>query len=250
MAAIIPFVAGVVATGAGFVLSEVRNEFAKSAKRTIVEVSRNGPCGKLRTVVWAASVAAAAFGGWRLRRHRRSCFEPDVAERLGLLPYVIDGHHYEPGTRDCLPGESHDVIVEEDQQTDEVATSDSHEAGDGNEPAFGGLRGPATRRVQKRKKFVHKTDVSGGAHMPYLSHVVAEARNQYATRVANSHNIALARSYMVRLMQQHGMRATHINEVVDMMVVAVFLVTEPELHARRVAAELAKHNRLRLSGLE
>jgi hypothetical protein len=196
---------------------------------------------------YAAGAFAGFLGGVLALAHHRG-LKPFVSEDAVVAKHDLDGAiaqgvNYEPGTRDCEPGELHDFLDEEIAPEDESA--------DGNEDASGGKRGrgPATRRLYKRKKFVHETMAGGVASSAYLGHIIAEARNIYASRAATSNHVAAARLFLARLMKEHGMRPTHINSKLDACVLAVFYVTDEERATEKAWDELRRVGRIRTRGL-
>lgn len=129
------------------------------------------------------------------------------------------GELYECSFRDPLEQEEADTTVEE-------SVEDSTSLCSG--PSSGSSRGPTTRRRARKQKAVHVDDRGRVLDQGYYGSVVAEARVHYAARGYSDYNAELARSYMVRLMQKHGVRPSQIDDKIESMVNAVFVITEAQ----------------------
>jgi len=139
--------------------------------------------------------------------------------------FVASSALYVPGVRDCEEGEQADVLVSE------TVTEPGVEEG-------------VSVRVTKKKKYVHRPFDGAGVSGPYLSDVVADARLHYNHREATPYNKALAKAYMVRAMTSHGMRASHITQHIDAMVLAVFVVLDSQLRVREEEALMRSVGRI------
>lgn len=176
-------------------------------------------------VTAVAAVAVAALVYWKIRRDRKHNGLREAKARAARLDTVIAaGCVYAPRLRDCVEGETHDVVVEED------ATDDDE--GDEGPPGLA-RRGPALRRIARRKKMVHEvySDGMGTVSGPFLGDVIAQARNIYNGGSSDVYHRQLARSFMVRLMTAAGMRPFHINHNIDRMVCCVFRKTSVQVEA-------------------
>jgi len=212
-------------------------------------VRRNVFAGCIKLLRTGSALAGAAAVGYcvfeLVRRRRNAMYNDNVLTNAGILDLIVAAEHYEPETRDCLPGESHDIVVADFE--DEGESVDGSEEESDHAGASGSRRRrPSGRRVAKRKKYVHEPFKGGAVNGTYLSNVVAEARNVYGARMASEHTCALARGFMVRRMSEHGMRPAHIDAHVDRMVVAVFTITANELEARRAYSVCKAAGRIRM----
>lgn len=192
------------------------------------------------TAAGLAGVACFAFVECRkaLARHRSSKSRTAVERYHGFLAEVAS---YDPDVRDAYEGEAGDFRVEEEYDHVEDVTVVE------GETTRVEKRTSKKRRLQK-KVYVHQCVVGGEPFGPYCSDVVASARLQYSHRAATSYNMALAKGYMVRLMQQHGMRPSHIALVIDRMVVACFVVTDEQLAVREDERVLRAAGRFGVEG--
>lgn len=159
-------------------------------------------------------VACAAGVGYLLVRlaAKRSASTRIAAldETLACLDKIVaDGNEYNPALRDCDEGEHPDLVVEEEEVVEL--------------PAPTGGEATKVRATRRRKKKVVHTPYEGGVVSgAYLGDVVARARNIYNAGPSDHYHRALARAYMVRLMTEHNMRPSHINQHIDLMGCAVF----------------------------
>lgn len=176
------------------------------------KLTATGIC--LTTGVVAGGVAVMAVVRHRRRKNKRT-----EGKLRPLDSLVASGNEYETSLRDCADGETHDVVVEED----EVVEMPAAEGG-------GVERLPAVRRMRK-KKIVHTPYQGGYIHGAYLGDVVARARNIYNNGPSDQYHRALARAYMVRIMTEHKVRPAHINNHIDLMVCAVFHKTSVQYAA-------------------
>jgi hypothetical protein len=161
-----------------------------------------------------------------------------------LADYVASADAYEPDVRDAVDGERHDFVSHEVVEDDE--DDDGSEDGDAPPGLARPRRGPASRRVARRKVRVH-ADGSGKARRDsYYGEVVAEARVHHFARGYDAYNAQLARSFMVRTMQAHGIRASHIASRIEDMVTAVFTVGPDEVRVRDEREQLVRSGRLNL----
>jgi hypothetical protein len=189
-------------------------------------------------VAAAALVAAASFTlGWLLRR-RRAC---NAIADSGVSQLIAEGYAHDPPLRDCCDGETHDLIVVETQQEVTPVVDNDVDA----PPGIAVRRGPASRRIAVRKKYVHEEVRGNIVNGPFLGWVVAQARLVYNGRDASSHNKALARAFMVRKLQEAGVRPQHIDEHIDQMVLAVFFLTENQIKMEKHERNLRRDGRLR-----
>jgi len=185
--------------------------------------------------------ALGAYGAYSiaklLARDRRRKNLDDVLAPLDNR--VASGNDYEPSSRDCVDGEAHDYIETE------VVCEDDGIAGD-NDDAPPGLarRGPAARRIARRKKVVHTPYNGGTVNGAFLGHVVAQARNIYNGGPTDYYHRCLARSYMVRLLTEQRVRPAHINAHIDMMVCAVFHNTSLQYQALAMWKALDERQRM------
>lgn len=220
----------------------------KKAPESLVSNVVKGCVVGLRTGGTLVGGALAIWGAVAAARHyRRRKARTTILSDTQVVSLVTDAAHYDPAFRDCQPGESHDILVYEDEEENEAVVG-AEEGTDSDAPPGLRRRKPVTRRVQKRKKYVHEPDERGAARESYLSFVVIEARNVYGARAATEHNMSLARGYMVRLMKEHGVRPSHIDGNIDRMVNAVFLLTDTQLQARRDFERLHDAGRIRMFG--
>lgn len=202
---------------------EIRNPFIPR-KAPPVNILHKGGRALLGLATHGATAAAtaAAIGllVWKLRRDAQCDTLRAARERVARLDTTIaQGSTYEPSIRDCVEGESHDIVVEEDEIEDGAVDGDVDES-----PPGIARRGPARRRILKRKKMVHQVyeDAHGTVSGPFLGDVIAQARNIYNGGPSDSYHRQLARSFMVRLMTNAHMRPFHINQYIDRMVCCVF----------------------------
>jgi hypothetical protein len=226
--------------------------FAVKGLNLVGNVIKYGTIGTGVVVV----TGAAVIGCVSVRRHLRKAEKGVVTKAVErLAEYVTSAAVYEPDVRDAAEGECHDFISYEvvedlpDAGGDEdggppglAMPAPGEAAGAGDAPAAGAgvapapevgrrARGPAVRRVARRKVRVHATDAGTPVRSSYYGEIVAEARIQYHARGYDAYNAQLARSFMVRMMQKHGVRPTHIAAHIEDMVTAVFTKTPEDERA-------------------
>jgi len=188
----------------------------------------------------AAGSVLGGFVGWKLRRAvqawRRSKID-QWRDEAGLIDLQVGGETYEPGERLCLPGESPDRVEAAFEGEGDAPGGDDEEGPDDGPGAdTRQRRGGASRRVARRIKVVQRPYAGGQVCTGYLGSIVAEARYQLFARAATADNVSRARGYLSRKMAEHGMRSAHIEQHLDMCVVAVFEVREHQIRAEKAMA--------------
>lgn len=177
----------------------------------------------VRLGVVTSAVAGVGYGAikfvGRLRNRKIVASYRDRAtgHQVDAICHVVE-------TRDVIDDEGADITVE--SQVEDGSTV--HGGPPGLAP-----RGPALRRTARKQKVVHVDDTGRPGQDSYYGFVVAQARTEYAARGYSTYNAQLARSYMVRVMREHGVRPSHIMEHLEYMVNSVFFISEDERVALR-----------------
>jgi hypothetical protein len=198
--------------------------------------NRGGWFGFIAAGVACAALPAAGVFGYRWWTRRQALCAIAAVDATGIPAAIAAGAEYNPDSRDCVEGEKHDFIVVEDDCEDADLDEDASGGSNGEHsstPARRSKRVGAARRVAKRKKVVHTPYEHGIVSGAFLGDVITQARLAYNARVPDSYTQNLARSLMVRLMKDAGMRNAHIDQNIANMVNAVFLQTRDQV----VAAE-------------
>lgn len=192
----------------------------------------------------------------RARKLRADEARRRLHEESGVGDRYSTAVDYRPDLRDCLPGESHDIIVEEYYDEDD---DDDDGAPPGLAPPAGGEQPRPRRRAPRRdqyqirvvrKKYRHRPYENFGITGEYLSHVVAEARVRFNGKVASRSAEEAARDFMVRMMREHGVRAGDINDNITKMVTSVFYVSPEDRAELELRQELRRNGMYGAQGVE
>jgi len=103
------------------------------------------------------------------------------------------------------------------------------------------------KRVRKRVVRYMPYDegvVRGG----YLTHVVCLARDKFYGRGYAADTETACRTFMARIMREHGMRELDIQRNIPTMLLAVFYVTNEEIQFRADLGALKRDGRIRMRG--
>jgi hypothetical protein len=69
---------------------------------------------------------------------------------------------------------------------------------------------------------------------PYMVTVVAEVKNRFGKPVRNAANMLAVRKFALDIMVRHGVRPTHINRMMDVVVGMVFVSNDNELYSEEL----------------
>lgn len=86
-----------------------------------------------------------------------------------------------------------------------------------------------TNITERRVRSLHS-----GRRARYLRALVAEAKVRFGTPSNTEANRVVVRRFIVNRMETHGLRVTHIAQVVDLVIEAVMIMSERERYARRM----------------
>ena len=86
-----------------------------------------------------------------------------------------------------------------------------------------------TNITERRVRSLHS-----GRRARYLRALVAEAKVRFGTPDNTTANRVVVRRFLVNRMEAHGLRVTHIAQVVDLVIEAVMIMSERERYARRM----------------
>lgn len=94
-----------------------------------------------------------------------------------------------------------------------------------------------SRRVAKRLRVVPEPYVGGVLRSAYLAELIAEVRTEPYAKSRNADNVRHVEAHLKRRMVEHGVRPTHIDEKMPVLVIMCFYVTDRQADiARKLAA--------------
>lgn len=123
-------------------------------------------------------------------------------------------------------GEEHDAEPGDVGYETVVETAPSGAAAEGDAPP--GLASGANVRSVRRKKVVYTPYEGCLVRSAYLRHVVAEVRVACCTGSHGVADEAVVRATAVRIMRDHGVRASHIEQHLHGIILAVMYVTDDD----------------------
>lgn len=182
-------------------------------------VAQGLPHGGLKRAAWRCALRFA---------HRVSV---GASESIRGLAGVLAGpwsraERYLGGDLNGSAGEEFDAEPGDVGYEAVVETAPSGAAPEGDAPP--GLAGGANVRRVRRKKVVYTPYEGCMVRSAYLRHVVAEVRVACCTGSYGVADEAVIRATAVRIMRDHGVRATHIEQHLHGIIHAVMYVTDDD----------------------
>lgn len=100
------------------------------------------------------------------------------------------------------------------------------------------VRGVAKLRTEAIE-VVHHRRIRRGKRVPYIACVVAECKVKFGTPVDNAANHLAVQRFAANIMAKHGVRPSHVREVLPMVVVCTFIPSQYEREAAALANSIA-----------